>query len=588
MIELSRHWPFQPQRIQYPNDELFGPGALIWTGSTPNVVTQSGVIRSAALPQYKGRGFGKLGVSGAWNAASGDGLRFPNWRPNITSAMTCFVVAAPVSGSSNAETAFALSPDASYYGKYPSVAFQFNVNPYGSLGYPGQTTLTFCNTTSEYACWAYSGGIDGGLHCWACSIDTVDSYMLCDGVDITYPGAGQPFTGTMTRPEQQFFIGAHPTYDGARTMTSPLYLVVIVPRKMSQAEAAKVSQQLLRNLGVGFSKRPKRVFVTAGGGGGDVTVALSGQAATASAGTLVPSSSKALSGQAATISAGTLTPSISKALSGTAVTVSAGTLTPSRTVPLSGQAVTVSAGTITYNAGSDITLALSGAEVTASAGTLVPSSSVSLAGSAVTASAGTVVPTFPRTLSGSAVTVSAGTVTPSMSVPLVGQAVTVSAGTLTYAPEGDVTVALTGEAVTVSAGTLTASGGDSNQASGGFAGGWHAIVKGKRVFGSRDQLIRLMQAEAEEDAKEAAEEKPRAKAKPKPKKVIEEVTEVIEENTVGFIPAPPEVVRRDETAIRNMLSRIYADAYRAEFERQAAIKRRMEDDEDDEAILLFL
>ena len=66
----------------------------------------------------------------------------------------------------------------------------------------------------------------------------------------------------MTRPEQQFFIGAHPTYDGAGTMTSPLYLVAIVPRKMSQAEAAKVSQQLLRNLGVGFAKRPKRTVVS--------------------------------------------------------------------------------------------------------------------------------------------------------------------------------------------------------------------------------------------------------------------------------------------------------------------------------------
>lgn len=267
MIELSRHWPFQPQRIQYPNDELFGPGALIWTGSTPNVVTQSGVIRSAALPQYKGRGFGKLGVSGAWNAASGDGLRFPNWRPDITSAMTCFVVAAPVSGSSSAETAFALSSDAGSFGRYPSVTFQFNVNPYGSLGYSGHVTLACANTSSEFACWGYDGGIDGALHCWSCSIDTTDSYMLRDGVDITYPGAGQPYSGTMTRPEQQFFIGAHPSFDGARPMTSPLYMVAIVPRKMAKAEAARISQLLLRNLGVGFSKRPKRVFVSAGGAG---------------------------------------------------------------------------------------------------------------------------------------------------------------------------------------------------------------------------------------------------------------------------------------------------------------------------------
>ena len=84
--------------------------------------------------------------------------------------------------------------------------------------------------------------------------------MLRDGVDITYPGAGQPYSGTMTRPEQQFFIGAHPTFDGARPMTSPLYMVAIVPRKMSKTEAALISARLLRNLGAAFAKRSNRVF----------------------------------------------------------------------------------------------------------------------------------------------------------------------------------------------------------------------------------------------------------------------------------------------------------------------------------------
>lgn len=123
---------------------------------------------------------------------------------------------------------------------------------------------------------------------------------------------------------------------------------------------------------------------------------------------------------------------------------------------------------------------------------------------------------------------------------------------------------------------------------GGFAGGWHAVIKGKRVFGRREDLIRLMQAEAIEDAREAAEEKPRAAPKPKPKKVIEEVQEVIEEQTIAFAPAAPAVVKRDETALRNMLSRIYAEAYRAEYERQAAAIRRAQDDEDEEVIFLAL
>ena len=94
------------------------------------------------------------------------------------------------------------------------------------------------------------------------------------------PGAGQPYSGTMTRPEQQFFIGAHPSFDGARPMTSPLYMVAIVPRKMAKAEAARISQLLLRNLGVG-TKRPKRVFVSAGGGASSYDVNLTEAASAA-------------------------------------------------------------------------------------------------------------------------------------------------------------------------------------------------------------------------------------------------------------------------------------------------------------------
>lgn len=552
MLAIADRWTKQPQRLVGAADDW----DLLWSASAAPVNQVNNQTAAPVAPN-------KPGVAGVWTDYQSTSA-VQTFAVPATSTYTLFVVLCqPLANTGSNSRIFSN----------------------GSAGVRLEALTTY---GGQYLYTTHTG-VAAGVS-WVTGVGTFDTQPWT--YVITYDGTTQ--RGWL-RDSSGLITEASPATIGISTASQVDFGSIGGPSCGLYAAgwrrgalSTTAARQLLLNPWEAFAKRPKRVFVTAGGGGGDVTVALSGQAATASAGTLVPSSSKALSGQAATISAGTLTPSISKALSGTAVTVSAGTLTPSRTVPLSGQAVTVSAGTITYNAGSDITLALSGAEVTASAGTLVPSSSVSLAGSAVTASAGTVVPTFPRTLSGSAVTVSAGTVTPSMSVPLVGQAVTVSAGTLTYAPEGDVTVALTGEAVTVSAGTLTASGGDSNQASGGFAGGWHAIVKGKRVFGSRDQLIRLMQAEAEEDAKEAAEEKPRAKAKPKPKKVIEEVTEVIEENTVGFIPAPPEVVRRDETAIRNMLSRIYADAYRAEFERQAAIKRRMEDDEDDEAILLFL
>lgn len=101
-------------------------------------------------------------------------------------------------------------------------------------------------------------------------------------------------------------------------------------------------------------------------GGGDVTTSLSGEAATASAGTLANSRTVAASGQAVTASAGTIAPSLTIALSGQAVTASAGTVTQSKAAALSGQAATASAGTL----GETRTVALSGQAATASAGTV--------------------------------------------------------------------------------------------------------------------------------------------------------------------------------------------------------------------------
>jgi hypothetical protein len=236
--------------------------------------------------------------------------------------------------------------------------------------------------------------------------------------------------------------------------------------------------QKWRKLGVGTNGDT----APASGGGGNVSVALTGQSATASAGTLAPSASRALAGQAAAASAGTVTQGALTALAGQSATTSAGTLTPSASVPLSGQAATVSAGTVTYTADGAITVALTGSLVTASAGTLtlgivVPLSgqsvaanagtvtytadgaiTVALTGSVVTASAGTLAPVRTVATTGSVVTASAGTLVSARTVAATGSAVTASAGTIVYDTAGDVNVALSGQAVTVFAGTLTAVG----------------------------------------------------------------------------------------------------------------------------------
>lgn len=185
------------------------------------------------------------------------------------------------------------------------------------------------------------------------------------------------------------------------------------------------------------------------------SVAAAGEAATASAGSLVPSSSLALAGEAATASAGTLTQGSSVALSGEASTAAAGTLAPSVTIGLTGESVTASAGTITYNASGDTSVALSGQAVTASAGTLAPSLSLAATGQAATASAGTVACGTSLACSGTELVTAAGTLTLGISVSLAGQAAAASAGTITYQEAGTVSVALTGSEVTASAGTLT-------------------------------------------------------------------------------------------------------------------------------------
>lgn len=73
------------------------------------------------------------------------------------------------------------------------------------------------------------------------------------------------------------------------------------------------------------------VLPLAGGGGSDVTVALSSVSVTVSAGTLGVARSNALAGSAATVSVGTLGVSRTSALTGSSVTAIAGTLTADAT-----------------------------------------------------------------------------------------------------------------------------------------------------------------------------------------------------------------------------------------------------------------
>ena len=275
-------------------------------------------------------------------------------------------------------------------------------------------------------------------------------------------------TGAATTNSGSLYLGSR--FDSVTYSNYAALYVALWSRSLSRAEIASFRANPWQI----FATPPRRIWAPAAGGP-DVTLALSGQAVTGSAGSIVNSRTLAASGQAATASAGTLPPSLSIAAAGSAVTVSAGSVVPSRTVALSGivanasagtvtpsvslalsgTAVTSFAGTITYSISGDLSLALSGQAVAATPGTLAPSLSKAIAGTAATVSSGTITPALSAALSGVAVAASAGTVVPSRTVALAGSASTAGAGTIIYSTGSDLIVALSGQAVTTYAGTLS-------------------------------------------------------------------------------------------------------------------------------------
>ena len=143
----------------------------------------------------------------------------------------------------------------------------------------------------------------------------------------------------------------------------------------------------------------------------ETSVALTGQQATGTSGSLAASASTALTGQSSTVSIGTLVPSAaySAALTGQAATGAAGSLAASASIALTGQAATAAAGTLTPAA--PVSVPLTGLAATGSAGTLTISVSIQLSGVEATVAAGS--PGFSVSLTGVQSTVGIGTLTAS-------------------------------------------------------------------------------------------------------------------------------------------------------------------------------
>jgi hypothetical protein len=187
-------------------------------------------------------------------------------------------------------------------------------------------------------------------------------------------------------------------------------------------------------------------------GGGDVTVALTGVAATmaagvlgvaltlgltgatatASAGTVTPSTTVAVTGNAGTAAVGTVLPSAALALTGAAGTGAAGTVIQSRAVALTGASATGAAGTVTASGGNGgpVTVALTGVAGTGVAGTLSPTLTLAITGSGGTGSPGSVSSVLAAALTKVTGSGATGVLAGSRIVPLTGTPATGTVGTV--------------------------------------------------------------------------------------------------------------------------------------------------------------
>lgn len=212
-----------------------------------------------------------------------------------------------------------------------------------------------------------------------------------------------------------------------------------------------------------------------GSGGGPVSAALTGNAATGNRGTVSPALDKGVTGNAGTSAAGNTTPTLAKAVTGNAGTGAVGNVGPNVTVALTGNAATGAVGTV--SAGSAATFALTGVSGTGSAGTVSPATSKALTGNLGTGSAGSVAPSASAGITGNAATGSVGTVGPVLSGPIAGVAGAGSSGSVGPA----VTVALSGVSGTGAVGSVAAVTGGVIAAATGVGGAGQAGSPGVAV-----------------------------------------------------------------------------------------------------------
>jgi len=165
--------------------------------------------------------------------------------------------------------------------------------------------------------------------------------------------------------------------------------------------------------------------------GGDVTLSLTGQQATAQQGNVRSNIDKSLTGQLITTQQGALVGTTSKGLSGQDITSGQGALVETVNPTLSGQQINIGQGAV--SSGGDVTKALSGQDITTGQGSL-----------------GEVVV---KGITGQAIAASQGNLTDNITIGITGQQINSQQGALSIG--GDIVKALTGQSISVLQGSLT-------------------------------------------------------------------------------------------------------------------------------------
>jgi hypothetical protein len=246
-------------------------------------------------------------------------------------------------------------------------------------------------------------------------------------------------------------------------------------------------------------------FVTSSGGG-DVSLALTGQSITVNLGNLAVSVTYSVTGNSASIQQGTVKSSVSQSLTGQSVSLAQGSISSDVSnaitgqevslgqgsilsdisIGITGQQLSVEQGSVTNPDSSDVTKPITGQSLSVSQGTLTSSIGLALNGQSIVISGGSVSSLVSSALTGQQASVHQGNISSNIFVGLTGQSVVVSNGNVFQAGD-DVTKALTGQQLSIALGTIVEKKTIARPSSDTIVGSWLPSV-GTSLYATLDEV----------------------------------------------------------------------------------------------------